>query len=321
MNSSSFDAIMAEYQKTRMLADRSQAARKEEIYAQIPEYEQLDMQIITLRGKQSVASIGGDSATVQKLATEIADIQKQKKELLKANHIPADYLDKQYTCPDCRDTGYLEDQSKCHCLIRKMSEVLFDQSGLKQILATENFDALSFDYYEGSDLISFEKTYHLAKNFVQEFANNYRNLFFYGTVGTGKSFLSCCIAREILNQGYEVLYFSSATLFDKIAEYTFRSTEKQMLSAFTERLLSCDLLIIDDLGTELTNAFVSSELFTVLNERNNANKATIISSNIPFGELRDHYSDRIFSRIASNYELIEFSGPDIRMLKKLASKQ
>jgi DNA replication protein DnaC len=135
-------------------------------------------------------------------------------------------------------------------------------------------------------------------------------------VGTGKSFLSCCIARELLDAGKSVKYFSAGALFDKISDLTFRSKEKETRSYFYQELYDCDLLIIDDLGTELVNAFVASELFDCLNERHLREKATIISSNISLEELRDHYSERIFSRITSHFELLKFTGPDIRMYKK-----
>ena len=145
---------------------------------------------------------------------------------------------------------------------------------------------------------------------------DYHNLFFYGTVGTGKSFLSGCIASELLESGHSVIYFSASGLFDALARYAFDSRAKEALSGFYEDLYHCDLLIIDDLGTEMTNTFVASQLFSCLNERHLRKNATIISTNLSLEELRDRYSDRVFSRITSHYDLCKLTGPDIRMCKK-----
>lgn len=153
--------------------------------------------------------------------------------------------------------------------------------------------------------------------FVQNFKQDYHNLFFYGTVGTGKSFLSGCIASELLQTGHSVIYFSASGLFDTLARYAFDSRAKEALSGFYEDLYNCDLLIIDDLGTEMTNTFVASQLFSCLNERHLRKNATIISTNLSLEELRDRYSDRVFSRITSHYDLCKLTGPDIRMCKSV----
>jgi DNA replication protein DnaC len=260
--------------------------------------------------------LNGDTHALEEMRQQLAERAEQKRTLLIRHGYPEDYLDPIYTCRTCKDTGYLEDHSRCDCLKRKIVRLLYEQSGLESQLSTENFDRLSTEYYEGEDLVRFEKAVQSAKKFVTDFNSHYHNLFFYGTVGTGKSFLSCCIARELLDAGKSVKYFSAGALFDKISDLTFRSKEKETRSYFYQELYDCDLLIIDDLGTELVNAFVASELFDCLNERHLREKATIISSNISLEELRDHYSERIFSRITSHFELLKFTGPDIRMHKK-----
>ena len=162
----------------------------------------------------------------------------------------------------------------------------------------------------------FQKAVSISKDFVQNFKQDYHNLFFYGTVGTGKSFLSGCVANELLQKGYSVIYFSASGLFETLARYSFDANSKESLYDFYDDLYNCDLVIIDDLGTEMTNSFVSSQLFACLNERLLRRNATIISTNLSLEELRNRYSDRVFSRITSNYELCKLTGPDIRMSKK-----
>jgi DNA replication protein DnaC len=156
----------------------------------------------------------------------------------------------------------------------------------------------------------------ICQSFIKLFDKDYQNLFFYGTVGTGKSFLSCCVAKELMDRGSLVIYFSSSQLFDTLSKSTFDKDSKEAISGISEDICDCDLLIIDDLGTELTNSFVSSQLFSCLNNRHLRKKSTIITTNLSLGELRDRYSDRIFSRITSNYKVCKLTGHDIRMLKK-----
>ena len=145
---------------------------------------------------------------------------------------------------------------------------------------------------------------------------DYQNLLFYGTVGTGKSFLSNCIASALIEKGHSVIYFSAGDLFAKISEYAFRKNGRDSDSNPYEDIYNCDLLVLDDLGTELTNSFVVSQLFTCLNERHLRRKSTVISTNLPMEDLRDRYSDRIFSRIVSNYDICKLSGQDVRIYKK-----
>ena len=149
-----------------------------------------------------------------------------------------------------------------------------------------------------------------------EFDEVYRNLYLYGTVGTGKSFLSVCIARELLESGHSVLYFSAAALFDRLSMYSFDPKVREELRSFTSDLYGCDLLIIDDLGTELTSQFISAQLFTCLNERHLSRKSTVISTNLSLKEMQARYSDRVFSRITNDYDLYKLTGNDIRVLKR-----
>ena len=153
----------------------------------------------------------------------------------------------------------------------------------------------------------------LSCNFIENFKQDYHNLLFYGTVGTGKSFLSGCIANELIQGGYSVIYFSALNFFERLAFYSFDAKEKAALHQFYEDIYGCDLLVIDDLGTETANAFVNSQLFACLNERQLRRKAMIISTNLNLGELQERYSDRIFSRLTSHFTFCKLTGADIRI--------
>ena len=184
-----------------------------------------------------------------------------------------------------------------------------------------NFKLLSEKYYSGEDLKRFIGAKRTAEDFIKNFNSDYQNLFIYGTVGTGKSFLSICIANELLKKGHSVIYFSSSGLFELLAENSFDYRNKQELHSIYDDLYECELLVIDDLGTERTNNFVASELFSCLNERDNRKKSTIITTNYSLEQLQNTYSDRIFSRVTSNFKLLKLSGQDIRQIKKIASKE
>lgn len=320
LNKMQYESIIKGYEQTRDQNRHLSEERRRLIYQQVSGYQELDESV----GKVSVSLakqvIDGSSDALQELHSTLQEISVRKKKLLSDAGYPEDYLDPVYDCPDCRDTGFItkEDgtREKCHCFRSQEIALLYDQSNIREIIAAENFSTLSYTYYQGEDLKRFDKAVNICQNFVQNFEQDYHNLFFYGTVGTGKSFLSGCVANALLQKGCSVIYFSAARLFETLAHYSFSAGSKESLYAFYDDLYHCDLVIIDDLGTEMTNTFVSSQLFACLNERQLRRKATIISTNLSLEELRDRYSDRVFSRITSNYDLCKLTGPDIRMLKK-----
>jgi len=320
LNNAQYEAIIKGYERTRddnryLLEDR-----RKEVYSAIPDYAELEDSVSTLSVDAARRMLEGDEDALAQVRRQIAEISQAKKFLLTKHGYPADYLEPIYKCSVCKDTGYITSQDglkqKCHCFRQQELSILYEQSNIREMIARENFSTLSYEYYQGEDLRRFESAVNLCQNFVQNFKQDYHNLFFYGTVGTGKSFLSGCIAMELLEKGHSVIYFSATGLFDTLARYTFDSKAKGELQSFYEDIYNCDLLIIDDLGTEVTNSFVSSQLFSALNERHLRKKSTLISTNITLEELRDRYSDRIFSRITSNFDLCKITGPDIRILKK-----
>lgn len=310
-----YDIIKRSYEDKQTHNMRLLMQRRQQIYAQLPEYQELEASV----GASSVACarllLEGDAAALDDLKRRLAQNALRRKALLAQAGYPEDYLEPFYDCPDCQDTGYISGE-KCHCFRQQEITLLYEQSGIQEIIARENFDTLSTAYYEGEDLQRFENAALISHKFVDNFKKDYQNLLFYGTVGTGKSFLSGCIARELLSQGLAVIYFSANGLFENLARYSFDAKSKETLCNFCKDIYNSDLVIIDDLGTEVTNNFVTSQLFSLLNERHLRQKATIISTNLNLEEIRDRYSDRIFSRITSNYTLCKLTGPDIRMYRR-----
>lgn len=320
LSNAQYEEIIREYERTRDDNRRLLESRREQIYRELPGCRELDESVGRLSTAAARLMLAGDDSAVTTLQAQLADISRRRAALLTDAGYPADYLNPVYTCALCQDTGYVSAENglreKCRCFRQRELTIRYAQSNIQEMLSRENFSTLSYEYYQGEDLKHFKAAVSLSREFTKNFKQDYQNLFFYGTVGTGKSFLSGCVAEELLRAGYSVIYFSASVLFERLARYTFGEKEKNMLHDLCGDLYGCDLLIIDDLGTEITNQFVVSQLFTCLNERWMGRRATIISTNLSLEELRDRYSDRVFSRITSSFSLCKLTGPDIRIYKK-----
>lgn len=324
LNNNQYQAIMRDYDniqlKNRHIADK----RKEEVYSEIPRIEQIDKEVADISVSQAKKLIDGDSNALSELKAALDRLSAEKQELLLANHFPDDYLKPVYDCYDCKDTGYKPNGEKCHCFIQSSIDLLYTQSNIREILEEENFNTFSYDYFSDKidertgnsprDIIT--KAVEISKDFIRKFSYEYQNILLCGNTGTGKTFLTNCIAKEILEASYSVLYFSSTQLFNQLGKATFSKNEDNITSIQSD-ITECDLLIIDDLGTELTNSFVATALFTCLNERHLSKKSTIISTNLSLTDIRDKYSERISSRITLNYQIVRLLGDDIRIKKRL----
>lgn len=315
LTNSQYDTIIKSFEEKQNRNRRLLEERAAYVYSHVEGYKALDDSIASISVSQGRKLLEGDDNALVELKKTIGKLSSMKKQLLLSAGLPADYLDPAYDCPDCRDTGY-QGNNKCHCFKQAIITMLYEQSGIQNVLESENFSSLSYDYYEGEDLTRFKNTVVTCKHFINNFNSDYHNLFFYGTVGTGKSFLSGCVAKELIENGHSVIYFSAAGLFDTLSKIKFDYKNQDGLHKEYEDLFQCDLLIVDDLGTEYTNNLINSELFSLINDRHIRQKATIISTNLSLEDFRNRYSDRVFSRITSNYEICKLTGPDIRMYKK-----
>lgn len=315
LTNTQYNTIIRDYEN-RQLNSRHDLERKTAyVYDNIPGYRDLEDTVASLSVACGKKYLEGDEHALQELHENLAEIAARKAALLKSAGLPEDYLKPAYICPDCQDTGYIGPE-KCHCFRQAMTTLLYEQSNIREMLQSENFQTLSYEYYEGEHLSHFKNAVTTCRNFIKNFNSDYHNLFFYGTVGTGKSFLSGCIAKELIENGHSVIYFSAAGLFEILSKNIFDYKNKDNTVDSCENLSDCDLLIIDDLGTEFTKNIAPSVLFSLLNERHLNKRSTLISTNLSLEDVRNRYSDRVFSRITSHYNLCKFTGPDIRMLQK-----
>ncbi|MDO4599425.1 MAG: ATP-binding protein [[Ruminococcus] gnavus] len=328
LKNSQYQAIMREYEQKQLRNHDILTQHYEEVYRQLPEFKSLDDSISILSVQYGKRLLNGDEKAISSLKEELSILRASKQELLKSSGFPADYLDPVYDCPDCKDTGYIGNQ-KCHCFKKAIINLLYEQSNLKEILARENFDTFSLDYYSTnfvdprsgrSSRQVIEDALRICRNFADTFGTDFQNLFLYGDVGVGKTFLSNCIAKALMDKEYSVLYFSASKFFSILAKHTFDKNDVDAQNMF-ELIYHCDLLIIDDLGTEYTNNFIASQFFTCINERLLNRRSTLISTNLSLDTLADLYTERSFSRITSNYIMLKLIGDDIRIKKKLKNRE
>lgn len=314
--------IMRMYEERRLSNFHTHEKRKEEIYKRIPEIQSLDQQI----ARNSIALgrkliIRNDESLVLECRQKNQELTAKKQTLLSDAGYPANYLDMIYTCTKCKDTGYIG-QERCQCFQQALIDSLYSASNMKKILEKENFQTFREEYYSQamtskghpSPRMNIQKIVQHCHNFVARFPNH-ENILFQGSTGVGKTFLSHCIAKEIMDKGYTCVYITAFQLFDYLAKHTFQKGNEKEPAISIELILQCDLLIIDDLGTELNNKFVVSQLFQCLNERLLKEKSTIISTNLSSQEFRNAYSERVFSRIIENYSWYRIYGEDIRFKK------
>lgn len=313
LTNSQFEKIKRIYDDRRLARHHEISKRTAFVNEHVDGFHEVNESIASLCLKQAELLLDGQTSALTDLKESIALLKEQKAILLKQAGLPADYLNVPYVCSDCQDTGYT-DGKKCHCFNQAALALLYDQSNLKDYIESSDFSKISDEYYTGQDLVHFKDSYQKSLNFINTFKNDYQNLCFYGTVGTGKSFLSACIAKELMKDGYSVIYFSAPDLFDALSHRAVPGNNSNASNDAYQDIFTCDLLIIDDLGTEYINDYSVSRLFTCLNERFLRRKSIIISTNFSLEELQSLYTDRIFSRISTNFVFCRMTGPDIRML-------
>jgi DNA replication protein DnaC len=354
MASSIHNIIKTEYDKRRQRAEDVLRKKKDELYAKIPRLEEIEREIalaglkhsrlVLLSGKNSAGSAAASSsqseshpeAINKSLSDTISQLKNQRIDILTSNGYPADYLEPEYTCDRCKDTGFIEmedslDREYCPCYRQQQINLIHSQSNLK-LTGEECFECFNENYYP--DIVD-EKRYGIKNtprkqvlgikdhclSFIENFKDeSSRNMLFSGPTGVGKTFMAVCVAVELMNRGITVLYQSAPVLFNTIYEYKYGAgRDDDYQSSIYKNIHEVELLIIDDLGTEPPTAARYAELLSILDVRaaNNTLRPckTIISTNADIKTLYEYYDERIASRIIGNFDIYRFAGEDIRKLK------
>jgi DNA replication protein DnaC len=314
--------LLLEYEKLRTNANQQAKTRQIEVYKKIPRIKDIDASLRNIGLEIAKAVIKGNDdmkSLIEREKKVCTDLRVEKAELLTKHNFPVDYMEPKYRCPDCQDTGYIGSE-KCHCLKQRIIDKHYDQSNIRNILKKENFEMFVFDYYsphkfngeQVSPRKNIEDIFKACIEFVNNFDTTSQNLFFYGDSGLGKTFLSNCIAKDLLDKGKLVIYQTSSSLIEILREAQFDNND----TGFKEKLedvFDCELLIIDDLGTEYITDFSQMELFNLINKRLITQKKMIISTNLSLDNFFNTYPERITSRIFGNFTMFKFYGEDIRI--------
>ena len=289
-------------------------------YEQVPRLKEIDRLLQRTMAKAAMSVFaGGDAKTLMEQAKEENQALQREREWILDTNFEEGFLDETPICPICSGTGYVG-SNMCECLQElcrqeQKKELTFLSAG------RESFDQFRLDYYSDrvdmkigvSPRMIMEKSFQTCKRYAYNFNMKAGNLLFSGNTGLGKTFLSACIARTVADSGYSVVYESAGHLFQTMERARFESSEENRHAA--AKYNDCDLLIVDDLGTELPGQFVTAALYALVNDRLLEGKPTIISTNLTEEDLVRRYSPQIASRLRGSYRRVAFVGEDIRLLK------
>jgi DNA replication protein DnaC len=318
------NGIKKEYNKKRLQAVEDLYIRQNEIYDMLPRIKEIDQEIARLSINISRIILTKSHELEDQIGSirdNIDSLREEKKDILKKRCVPDIYLQTVYQCSQCNDTGFTGEGSMCSCYKQSLINELYNISSLGNLLQKENFDTFDLSKFDdipySKEKLTPKENIKVILKHALEFVDNFnkkdRNLLFYGGTGLGKTFMCNCIAKDLMDKGIIVLYQSSFKMFETISEHKFnRSLESYDNKDNFTLIYDSDLLIIDDLGAESINSFTITELFNIINTRLITEKKTIISTNLSLEKLSESYSDRIFSRLMSHYDIFKFYGKDIR---------
>ena len=314
--------ILKIYDTIRDNESKALKLRKAEIADKYPEIIAIDNEIQKLSLKMSIAVLKStdNNKTLNEFKEAITDLRVKKCEMLVERGYDPEYINLHYRCNNCKDTGFIG-PVKCSCYKEKIIKLYYKNSELENTIRYNNFNNFDLNLFPshkiGEEKYSPRKNMenileYILKDYIPNFSSISTNLLFYGNPGSGKTYLSYCISKAILDKGYLVIYKTSDELIKNLRDIRFNND-----SNMESLLLNCDLLIIDDLGAEHLNEFSITELFNIINKRILTNKKMLISTNLTLPNITKHYSERIASRLIGDFKLCKFYSEDIRIKKNL----
>ena len=314
-NNSVYKKIYDEYSQKYLVARERADARARELRIKIPELAKIDKELSLVGLEIFSASIsGGDyQAKIAKIKEKNLELQEKRAELLLENGYPADYSDVKYECEKCGDTGFV-DNKMCSCMKEALTLAGIENSGFGSLIDNQRFDNFSLDYY--SKNVQQAEIMKRNRDFLIHYADCFdpkvsQSILMMGGTGLGKTHLSSALARRVIEKGNDVFYTGAIDLFSQFEIQRFKSYSNEP-NELVERYFECDLLIIDDLGTEVVTNFTVSCLYNLINTRLNKKLPIILSTNLNSQEIRKIYNDRITSRLFGDFEIKLFKGTDNR---------
>ncbi len=320
INKNDLAKVKEEFSKKYRIAEDASDARRRELWEKIDGLRMIDneLSLTGIRIMEAVMSKENDTATkLEKVKAQNQALLQERAALLRAYGYPEDYTDVHYECEKCKDSGYV-DMKMCDCMKRALVLAGYESSGIAALMKLQTFESFSLDYYRQTQkqYDGMKKSYEKIRSFAENFsADTYENFLFLGGTGLGKTHLSTAVAKTVIDKYFDVLYVTANDMINVFEQKKFGSKISPSEDADTSRYYSADLLIIDDLGTELSTPFSVSCVYEIINARMISRKSTIISTNLGKDELLKRYWDRITSRLFGEYQPILFVGTDIRRQK------
>jgi len=331
MSSEILSALLLEYDQKKRRAELDLENRKNELYVKFPRLQEIETELNNFAINTAKNILKGTANSLDNLNKKVIELKKEKEKILKENKIPNNFLEPHYECSICKDTGYIQIENSasglCSCLRQKLLDISYNKSNISN-LDKENFDTFRPEIFsDKAEPEKYKVNVSPRQNIISikskclEFIENFdnpetHNLLFTGNTGLGKTFISNCIANELIKRGKNVLYQTAPVLLETVIDNKMSKYKNSSQDDFYKNVLEADLLIIDDLGTECLNSMKLSELFTILNTRllnlNNKVTKTIISTNLNINNIFKNYEERIGSRIAGFYDIYYFFGDDLR---------
>lgn len=322
-------AALRHFRMEREKRQVEQEKLTQEVYCRLPRVERIDRELQRTAARIVLASFekddGIDEALVELERNNLA-LQRERAELLVGAGYPYDCLDGAPSCERCRDSGYLSDGSLCQCLKRYYTQEQNRRLSKLLDLGNQSFDTFSFDWYDAevwpefgcSPLQNMETVREICENYAIMFSQRSGNLLFTGAPGLGKTFLSACIAREVSERGFSVVYDTAGHVFQQFESGKFgrENPFEEDPDREINRYLNCDLLIMDDVGTEMVTSLVKAMFYRLVNDRLMNRKKTILSTNLLPDKIGEQYGEAVLSRIRGEYQILRFFGRDIRILKR-----
>lgn len=322
MNNEVLNEIFEEYENLRSTEENERNRRVSEIHLKYPEIGEISRNINETGSKTLVGILSSPDTPglKEEMHSRFKILRQKRTELLKKYGIPEDYDKVKYTCPKCRDTGYVEGEGRCTCFRQRLIDILYKQSNMNELLKKQNFNNFRMDFYSRKPMQGMNKSPYehmldvkaLCESFIKNFDRDSKSLLFYGDTGLGKTFMSSCIAKDIMDRGKTVVYVRAMKLFRMFEDDRFGR-----ISDGIDEIYNSDLLIIDDLGTESANRNNNSYILELLNDRLSSGKKIIINSNLSLDNMEKQYSKRFTSRLLESFEIVYFYGDDIRKQTRL----
>ncbi len=315
-NHENYAQVKSEIEMRRIRAESEADARSAELRARSVEFAKIDEELALTGPNLFRAALAGEDLAPLRLRNE--ELNLKRKEIIRSFGLPEDYTEPHYTCNICSDTGYTKKGSVCRCLKEELMKAAIASSGIGDLIEKQSFENFELGIYSCDEKIysMMKANLEAAKSYAENFKNSRGNLLFIGKTGTGKTHISTAIAREVIKRGFDVIYDSAQNIINDFEADRFKSGYRDTESR-AEKYLECDLLILDDLGTEFITQFSISCLYNLINTRENRGLATIISTNLSSKELSVKYDDRICSRLlGKNYRALLFLGDDRRINSK-----